>query len=83
MPAPSIAKEYWRLADNATLLDVIYAGTPPVSGLGALIDSALVRSDESTHRFVNHSLANLKQSEDLNPFAVREPNMTVMGTKPG
>lgn len=39
-----------------------------------------VRSDESTHRFVNHSLANLK-SNDINPFALREPDMTVKGKK--
>ncbi|KAG9125744.1 hypothetical protein FRC07_006403 [Ceratobasidium sp. 392] len=66
-PAPSIAIDYWRLPENATLLDVIKA----------------VRADESTHRFVNHSLANLKQTEDLNPFAIREPDMTVKGNKPG
>jgi hypothetical protein len=37
-----------------------------------------VRSDETTHRFVNHSLANLKGG-DANPFALREPDMTVKG----
>src|ERR1700722_11299878 len=37
-PAPEIAIDYWRLQPNAKLLDVIYA----------------VRSDETTHRFVNH-----------------------------
>lgn len=37
-----------------------------------------VRSDETTHRFVNHSLANLKK-DDANPFALREPGMTVKG----
>ncbi|KAA1472799.1 alternative oxidase [Dentipellis sp. KUC8613] len=61
-PAPGIAKDYWRLRKDATMLDVIYA----------------VRSDETTHRFVNHSLANLK-SDDINPFALREPNMHVKG----
>ncbi|KZT12063.1 AOX, alternative oxidase mitochondrial precursor [Laetiporus sulphureus 93-53] len=63
-PAPEIAKNYWRLDDSATLLDVIYA----------------VRSDESTHRFVNHTLSNLKKS-DINPFAFREPDMTVKGKR--
>ncbi|KIJ64486.1 hypothetical protein HYDPIDRAFT_90376 [Hydnomerulius pinastri MD-312] len=67
MPAPEIAKDYWRLAPDAKLLDVIYA----------------VRSDESTHRFVNHSLANLNTSTDVNPFAFREPNMLVKGKKVG
>ena len=65
--APSIAKDYWRLPNNATLLDVIYA----------------VRSDETTHRFVNHSLANLDIKNDVNPFAFREPDMYVKGGKYG
>jgi ubiquinol oxidase len=40
-----------------------------------------VRSDETTHRFVNHSLANLNTKMDVNPFALREPNMFVKGAK--
>ncbi|KAG2039605.1 AOX, alternative oxidase mitochondrial precursor [Suillus americanus] len=67
MPAPEIAKDYWRLDPSAKLLDVIYA----------------VRSDESTHRFVNHSLANLNTETDVNPFALREPDMLVKGRKLG
>ena len=50
---------------DAKLLDVIYA----------------VRSDETTHRFVNHSLANINPEKDVNPFALREPNMLVKGKK--
>ncbi|OBZ71227.1 Alternative oxidase, mitochondrial [Grifola frondosa] len=64
LPAPEIAKDYWRLGDDAKFLDVIYA----------------VRSDESTHRFVNHSLANLNYKTDVNPFALREPDMNVKGS---
>ena len=37
-----------------------------------------MRSDESTHRFVNHSLSNL-EANDVNPFAIREPDMHVKG----
>ncbi|KAF8879887.1 alternative oxidase-domain-containing protein [Gymnopilus junonius] len=62
-PAPEIAIDYWRLQPNAKLLDVIYA----------------VRSDETTHRFVNHTLANLNSDTDVNPFALREPDMHVKG----
>ncbi|KAL5527883.1 hypothetical protein ACEPAG_6684 [Sanghuangporus baumii] len=65
-PAPEIAKDYWRLPDDAKRLDMIYA----------------IRSDEVSHRFVNHSLANLKMN-DVNPFAFREPDMTVKGIKYG
>ncbi|KAG6896454.1 hypothetical protein C0992_008177 [Termitomyces sp. T32_za158] len=64
-PAPEIAIDYWRLPPDAKLLDVLYA----------------VRSDETTHRFVNHSLANLNPSTDVNPFALREPDMHVKGKK--
>ncbi|KAJ7347869.1 AOX, alternative oxidase mitochondrial precursor [Mycena albidolilacea] len=64
-PAPEIAIDYWRLPADAKLLDVIYA----------------VRSDESTHRFVNHSFANLEVATDVNPFALREPDMHVKGGK--
>lgn len=67
VPAPEIAKDYWRLPDGAKLLDVLYA----------------VRSDESTHRFINHSLANLNPKTDVNPFALREPDMHVKGKKLG
>ncbi|KAF7793036.1 hypothetical protein EIP86_004141 [Pleurotus ostreatoroseus] len=66
-PAPDIAKDYWRLDPDATMLDLIYA----------------VRSDETTHRFVNHSLANLNHKTDVNPFALREPDMFLKGTKIG
>lgn len=40
-----------------------------------------VRSDETTHRFVNHSLANLDPAKDVNPFALREPDMHTKGKK--
>jgi ubiquinol oxidase len=41
-PAPDIARRYWKLADDATLRDVIM----------------VVRADEAHHRDVNHGLAN-------------------------
>jgi hypothetical protein len=62
LDAPSIAKDYWRLEKDATIKDVLY----------------VVRSDETTHRFVNHSLGNLKDT-DVNPFAIREPDMHTKG----
>ncbi|CAF1139814.1 unnamed protein product [Adineta steineri] len=40
-PAPSIAKSYWKLKDDAMMKDVLLA----------------VRADEATHRQVNHKLA--------------------------
>ena len=67
MAAPAIAVDYWRLRPDATLLDVIYA----------------VRSDETTHRFVNHTLANLDPRADVNPFALGEPDMRVKGATAG
>lgn len=66
-PAPQIAIDYWRLKPNASLLDVIKA----------------VRADEATHRFVNHSLADLDQTRDFNPFALAEAPAEIRGTKSG
>ena len=40
-PAPAIARHYWKLADDATLRDVVLA----------------VRADEAHHRDVNHGFA--------------------------
>ncbi|MFD1949919.1 alternative oxidase [Sphingomonas arantia] len=41
VPAPDIAKHYWKLPDNATLRDVVL----------------VVRADEAHHRDVNHGFA--------------------------
>ncbi len=41
IPAPEIAKRYWKLPDNATLRDVVL----------------VVRADEAHHRDVNHGFA--------------------------
>lgn len=41
LPAPAIAKHYWKLADDATLRDVVL----------------MVRADEAHHRDVNHGFA--------------------------
>jgi ubiquinol oxidase len=41
LPAPAIAKHYWKLADDATLRDVVL----------------VVRADEAHHRDVNHGFA--------------------------
>ncbi|KAG8690208.1 hypothetical protein FRC08_010610 [Ceratobasidium sp. 394] len=42
-----------------------------------------VRADEATHRFINHSLANLERIDDMNPFAIREPPMELKGSTAG
>jgi ubiquinol oxidase len=42
LPAPAIAKRYWKLPENATLRDVVI----------------VVRADEANHRDVNHGFAN-------------------------
>lgn len=45
--APDIAKTYWRMADDATWLDVIKQ----------------IMADEANHRDVNHTFASLKSNE--------------------
>jgi hypothetical protein len=51
-PAPRIAIDYWGLQSDAKILDVMRA----------------LRADEANHRYVNHTLAELK-ADDFNPFA--------------
>jgi hypothetical protein len=54
MPAPDIAKQYWNMAPDATVRDLMY----------------YVRADECKHREVNHTFGNLQQSTDRNPYAL-------------
>jgi ubiquinol oxidase len=52
--APAIAKRYWKLADDATLRDVVL----------------VVRADEAHHRDVNHGLANELAGLEVNSAPV-------------
>ena len=56
LPAPAIAKHYWKLADDATLRDVVL----------------VVRADEAHHRDVNHGfaseLAGIESSTTVAPY---------------
>jgi len=53
LPAPVIAKNYWKLGETALMRDVILA----------------IRADEAHHRQVNHTLGdlNLKQRNPFGP----------------
>mmetsp|Transcript_8803 Transcript_8803/g.32452 ORF Transcript_8803/g.32452 Transcript_8803/m.32452 type:complete len:381 (-) Transcript_8803:1879-3021(-) len=46
-PAPEIAKNYWQLADDSTMRDVILA----------------IRADEACHSHVNHTFASMRPDE--------------------
>ena len=52
--APAIARRYWKLADDATLRDVVL----------------VVRADEAHHRDVNHGLADQLSGEPADPAPV-------------
>ncbi|KAM3413641.1 Alternative oxidase [Cercospora zeina] len=53
MTAPDIAVKYWKMpADRRTMRDLLL----------------YIRADESKHREVNHTLGNLNQKEDPNPY---------------
>lgn len=56
LPAPTIAKHYWKLPENATLRDVVL----------------VVRADEAHHRDVNHGfaseLAGLAPAKHIAPY---------------
>lgn len=56
---PLVAQGYWpELNEKSTFLDLIQR----------------VRADESKHREFNHTLANLDQKNDRNPYALKIPN---------
>lgn len=53
---PGIAVQYWwELTEESSFKDLVYR----------------IRADEAKHREVNHTLANLKQNSDRNPFAMK------------
>lgn len=57
---PKIAQDYWpELNEKLTFLDLVQR----------------VRADESKHREVNHTLANLDQKQDRNPYAMKIPGV--------
>jgi hypothetical protein len=64
VPAPAIARHYWKMADDATLRDVVLA----------------VRNDEAHHRDVNHGFADTIAGLPLDkPNAVYPPHATERG----
>lgn len=56
---PDVAQQYWpELNEKSTFLDLVQR----------------IRADESKHREVNHTLANLDQKDDRNPYAMKLPD---------
>ncbi|EIM23273.1 alternative oxidase, partial [Wallemia mellicola CBS 633.66] len=64
---PSIARGYWQLPADSTMLDLVM----------------VVRADESNHRFTNHTLSELDLNKHLNPLSLQEPDAITRGTKLG
>lgn len=61
MPAPDIAIKYWNMPEgHRMMIDLLY----------------YVRADEAKHREVNHTLANLNQKIDPNPYGAKYGNGT-------
>ncbi len=58
LEVPDIAREYWKMGENPTMRDLIM----------------YVRADEAKHREVNHTLGNLDQKTDRNPFTLKIDN---------
>ncbi|KAK9350516.1 alternative oxidase-domain-containing protein [Lipomyces doorenjongii] len=65
LEVPDIAKQYWKMPDNCTIEDLIL----------------YIRADEAKHREVNHTLSNLDQKIDRNPFALKIDNGKPQPTK--
>ncbi len=65
LPAPDIARHYWKLADDATLRDVVL----------------VVRADEAHHRDVNHGfaseLAGLMPAGKAAPYPIHADDIRV------
>ncbi len=59
LPAPAIARHYWKLADDATLRDVVL----------------VVRADEAHHRDVNHGFASELAGIEPAATVAPTPNM--------
>jgi hypothetical protein len=56
LAAPEIAVKYWNMPEgHRKMLDLLY----------------YIRADEAKHREVNHTLANLNQKVDPNPYAAK------------
>jgi hypothetical protein len=56
LAAPEIAVKYWNMPEgHRKMLDLLY----------------YIRADEAKHREVNHTLANLNQTVDPNPYAAK------------
>ncbi len=51
MPTPALARHCWKMADDATLRDVVL----------------MVRADEAHHRDVNHGLASTIAGQRVDP----------------
>lgn len=60
--APTIAKSYWKLGENGTVLDLMYA----------------VRADEAEHRDVNHLVSGMQEGSQTNPLYDPEEKLDVM-----
>ena len=87
-PAPRIAIDYWRLPEDAKMLDVLYAVRSDEAGhrvrrIHPLICQALGETDFfRCPQFANHSFANLDE-KDFNPFAIKKPSGAMQGSVVG
>ncbi|CAM9546845.1 unnamed protein product [Ascophyllum nodosum] len=58
LPAPAVAKSYWKLSEDAMFRDLILA----------------IRADEANHRVVNHTFADMHKDfkqDAVNPFSIQ------------
>lgn len=67
LSAPQLAKEYWHMAPDAKMGDMLYA----------------IRADEASHRYIHNTLASLDQKQDYNPFANLMPPPAMRGASAG
>ena len=69
LEAPQIAVDYWKMPEgHRTMRDLLLYSTSSRQESDRPTNPVSVRADESKHREVNHTLGNLDQVEDPNPY---------------
>lgn len=69
LQAPQIAVDYWKMPEGQRSMRdlLLYSRIPNLHSQEATL-TLTVRADESKHREVNHTLGNLDQVNDPNPY---------------
>lgn len=70
LDVPDIAVDYWNMPEGQRKMRdlLLYSKFSWAPCISTTTNVSIVRADESKHREVNHTLGNLDQKEDPNPY---------------